>query len=482
MSFYDQRNQKVFYAYESALGTPVNGAGAFTQLPVTFPWYGHIDVIPNSVDLVPPRLVQEKRYGIGSGKHPSHIFSTAYEAATITLETDAIFMPLFASAVGACVTTHTPSRAEVATITCVADVADSLDGTYFIIHSIDASANDIAYCVWIDVDDSGTADPTPTGCTSKEVTTIATNDDASTVAAAVEAVVETLDISSSAAAAVITATGDNDGAVVDVRDGAAATGFTFATTTQGCSTHTITEANTYVMKTFTLHVEWDNGSEDIAYDCFGCTVNSVTLTINPDTKIVKCTYEILTPYYVVGTISTNPPPKTPKESFVYGNLTEAASNYVLQLGTADRTPVAIENLELAINNNVQLKYDVGSKYAKHAYSTKREVTLNITGFAQTKELWDAWKDTWDNANEYYTNEGAKLNTVINLTRTATYDTFIIKISNWVIDEHSMAITNIDEGIKGIEVKLSDAIPDSNGRIISSFVIVNQISERMMHNA
>lgn len=67
---------------------------------------------------------------------------------------------------------------EVTTITPVADVSDSLDGTTFILQDEDGS---VAF--WIDVDDSGTTIPAEASAADRavEITTIVTNDTASTV-------------------------------------------------------------------------------------------------------------------------------------------------------------------------------------------------------------------------------------------------------------------------------------------------------------
>lgn len=70
-------------------------------------------------------------------------------------------------------------------VTCVADVADSLDGTYFVLHD---SVGTVAF--WIDTDNSGTPEPNH-GCDrSVEITTIVTDDSLSTVRTKVKAFIE----------------------------------------------------------------------------------------------------------------------------------------------------------------------------------------------------------------------------------------------------------------------------------------------------
>jgi len=95
---------------------------------------------------------------------------------------------------------------ETETITCVADTAGSLDGTYFILHDEDGS---VAF--WIDVDDSGTAQPTLTVDRYVEITGIATGDSATAVATAVASAIDgDSKFSASAASNVVTVTHGDD--------------------------------------------------------------------------------------------------------------------------------------------------------------------------------------------------------------------------------------------------------------------------------
>ncbi len=70
-------------------------------------------------------------------------------------------------------------------VVCIADVADSLDGKYFILYD---TAGSVAF--WIDTDNSGTTEPNHGATRSVEVTTIVTDDTAATVMSKVKAVVE----------------------------------------------------------------------------------------------------------------------------------------------------------------------------------------------------------------------------------------------------------------------------------------------------
>lgn len=116
---------------------------------------------------------------------------------------------------------------EVTSIECVADVAGSLNDTYFLINT--PSVN---YYVWIDVDDGGT-DPEVANRTGVEVD-IAEDDTADDVATAVAAALDALSTMAAIAATdTVTVTNAADGAVTDAADGAVPTGFTIGVTTAG---------------------------------------------------------------------------------------------------------------------------------------------------------------------------------------------------------------------------------------------------------
>jgi hypothetical protein len=122
--------------------------------------------------------------------------------------------------------------AQVTTITCVADVADSLDGLYFLL-----STPTVDYYVWIDVDDDGTSDPALEGKTGIEVVGIVTGDTATAVAAAITTVIDAVTgLTATSVLGVITVTNDAVGSVAAARDPnivGKATGFTFEVTTSG---------------------------------------------------------------------------------------------------------------------------------------------------------------------------------------------------------------------------------------------------------
>ena len=119
------------------------------------------------------------------------------------------------------------------TITCVADVGDSLDGTYFILY--DQAGN--SYGFWFDVDDSGTTIPAGAAAATYnvEITAIATSDSASTVATKVTAAIDG-DATAGAAFEAVASTNDvlvyniQVGSMTDTTEDAGDSGFTIAVT------------------------------------------------------------------------------------------------------------------------------------------------------------------------------------------------------------------------------------------------------------
>lgn len=120
--------------------------------------------------------------------------------------------------------------AQVATIACAADVADSLDGTYFFIYT---ALNATKYHVWFNTSGGSATDPNPGGSTAVEVA-LTTGATASAVATAVAAALDALaGFSASASSSTVTVTNAASGYSTAPHDGGDATSFTFAVTTEG---------------------------------------------------------------------------------------------------------------------------------------------------------------------------------------------------------------------------------------------------------
>ena len=121
-------------------------------------------------------------------------------------------------------------RFEKITVVCVADSSDSLDGKYFDIYGADNHKTQ----VWIDVDNSGTSQPTGSGSYihNIEVTGIATNDSANTVATQVAGAINAnSEFSASADTNTVTITLIDSGEKTDAHAGNS--GFTVSVVTTG---------------------------------------------------------------------------------------------------------------------------------------------------------------------------------------------------------------------------------------------------------
>lgn len=116
---------------------------------------------------------------------------------------------------------------QVSQIDTIADVSGSLDGKYFILYDQNGS---VAF--WYDVGDSGTLEPSHGADRSVEITTVAANDDADTVASKTQAVIDAdSEFSATVSSNEITVTDDKTGIREDVDDGTS--GFTVVTVTPG---------------------------------------------------------------------------------------------------------------------------------------------------------------------------------------------------------------------------------------------------------
>jgi len=119
--------------------------------------------------------------------------------------------------------------AEITDVTAIADASGSLDGTYFVLQD---TAGSVAF--WIDVDDSGTTIPGGAAGETRavEITTIATDDTAETIAGLLETAIHAdAKFTASSATTICTVTNVDVEALTDAADGDS--GFGFSTTTQG---------------------------------------------------------------------------------------------------------------------------------------------------------------------------------------------------------------------------------------------------------
>ena len=165
----------------------------------------------------------------------------------------------------------TTGAAEVTSIVCVADVAGSLGGKYFLIDGIDATGRVKKFYVWIDVD-NGSSDPNVSGRTAIEVD-ITAGATAAQVATAVQTAINAVDeFGASVVTDTVTVTNANKGDVSNAVD--VDTGFTISTTTGGAD-------NDYALINANQHVfNFDFEFHSIQVIAETNTLASILLSIN----------------------------------------------------------------------------------------------------------------------------------------------------------------------------------------------------------
>lgn len=497
--FYQELDQRLFIVDEGSYGyayDPESTSAVWTALVASFPHVIPINIVTDSFDYDLPKRLKEKIYAIGGGRHPSMIVDTIQDPIDVSFDTK-MQHPVFMSYAIGTETSVAGAVAEIATVTPV-QKSDCVQDSYFLLNDLVSGSGEKHYAIWIDVSGAGSK-PTIAGIHANNVLQVDLNLDASDqdvsdrMVIAINTTTSITADNSAGTVVPITCTNDAAGAVRDVRDsGVTPTLFTFAVATQGTTTHSVAENITHTLPSFTFHVEQYNrnvAAESIYLDLFGCVVTDNEISIDFDEKIIKESVTFRSPHYSVGVLLTNPPRFIENiEPFIWGAFTEAASNYLLMEGTTDKTPDIVSKTSLKVTNDITFLPGIGINYASTVINKKREVSLNIVGFTQNRDTYDYWKDTWDNVNEYYDTASGKLNTVFKVVRTATNDQFEIHVYNWLIEEHNHNVFNIDEGIKGLDITLTEATPYSDTRILVKangtvgFVITDYLSDTCYQNS
>jgi hypothetical protein len=465
MVFYDQKDQTVSMLNESAFRTTPQGKDtAIANSTTTYA----LPITISSADIPIPIRVREEIYGIGSGKYPSKIINKTNEPIDVTLEGPLLLGTFLSYAVGQSYTS-TGAQKETTYVDCVADVADSLDETYFIIYD---GISD--YHVWMDAaeDNTWTADPGGQGGGTIEVD-FATNATATTVATAVAAAVNgDAKFSATSSGARVTILSNDTEKHTDAVD--VDTNFRIFVQEQGVSAselaHRFTENNDYQMDSFTLHIEQRLTSENILYDLVGCVVDTIELSMSKDGGFINCNVGIKAAGYVAGIAQTSPPAELAIEPFVWGNLdnaTTTSSYRFIDEANTERAPTAIESIKLKISNNIEFVPGIGDPIGAYAKSGKREIELNVIGFIENLDLWNYWRGTFDNTNERMNSASTKTSALLRLIRTAGTDLIVIYLHNLYMAEHDAHVMDIDETIKAVDMTLRAAQPDVDKRQIYS---------------
>ena len=103
-------------------------------------------LVTDEFPVIKPKRKDEEAHGVGGGRNPNAILEYQYEIGAGTIPNKTIFGLMIPKIGGDVSVTH--MAAEVTTITCVADVAGSLDNTYFEFDVMLAAGTIKKYFVW----------------------------------------------------------------------------------------------------------------------------------------------------------------------------------------------------------------------------------------------------------------------------------------------------------------------------------------------
>ena len=128
--------------------------------------------------------------------------------------------------------------------------------------------------------------------------------------------------------------------------------------------------------------------------------------------------------------------------------------------------------------------DIASRYMVKEVATKRDITLNIVGATQEKELFTYWQGAYVLDGDGYwrptaSAEDGKLNSKFKLQRDATYDYINISFYNWLLKEHNFVFVDVDAAVKSVDMTFEDGSSDTNGRIIDSATFVSYIDRTIL---
>jgi len=247
-------------------------------------------LVADEFPVIKPKRQDEEAHGVGGGRNPTAILEKQYEIGAGTIPNKTIFGLMIPKIGGDVTVTHVAAAAEVTTITAIADDTDDLDLKYFefdVMVGAGAVKTITKYFVWIDIDDDGAA-PTPApvcyGAARTAIKTVGLATDATATQVATAIVTAINNVAGEMVAAEttypeFTITNSQVGAVDDTHDGAAPTGFTFVTSTNGrTKVEIVFHENTIEGQNFGLHVQRMLTGQDRIMDIFGITIGVYEMT------------------------------------------------------------------------------------------------------------------------------------------------------------------------------------------------------------
>jgi len=508
MSVYEKAGQKIYFQREVTYGSiydPDSEIDEWTIVDTDYPHWRRLDIIEDTFDIGIPNIEKLKKFDLDAAKHPSDIMDGNYEPVEITFDMTARGLEFLPFAVGAA-TVASSGQAMVQNLKCGSKTNGEITHeSSFIIDVMLTGGTIEHYCFYYDVD-GGVVAPSITGITDYTVLTVSGATTPASVATIVAAAIDLkTDVSAAvhtSLAGVVVVTADIAGAVNQAHELAneGDTGMIFGIATYGSTNYTITETVTTTLQSFTIHIEQKNNesTEDLVYDLFGCVVNSISINVAYGDQVATYSVTFKCPYGLPTTRALNPPPRKYIPGFPsMSSMQEAMNEYLIQedgwettagntslyqVKTSwDRTPRQVDSVVLNITNNVEFKGDLSKRYKNLAVAGKREITLQIIGNTDEKELFQYFLEAFTNdGTDYYpSNASGRLNSVWKIQRDATYDYIKITFYNWILQEHNFSFVSVDDAIKAVDITLSDSTGDSNGRAITGFTFVSRVDRNVM---
>lgn len=400
MTKYERQDADVFLCPSNPQETFNNDTGGVIQA-LTAAQVLPYSLVTGEFPVIKPQRQDEEFYGIGGGRNPNAILETQFSVGKGVIPNKTIFGLMIPKIGGDVEVTHT--AAEVTTITAVADVAGSLDNTYFEFDVLLDDGTIKKYFCWFDVDAAGGA-PTPapvcygTARTAVEVD-ISSDDSAITVATAIVAKIDALDDIAAAETTYpeFTITNDNNGAVDDTHDGAGATGFTFVTSTNGRTKVVIDfDEDTIEGQNFGLHVQRILTGQDRIMDLFGITIGTYEMRCeeggvaeeNIDFRVASFKAgttdipKMRGPDGVLWTKKNSPFPGA-KKNYGWHSFNE---NFTFTLGGA--LTCTKRAFSVRIENDLHHNYGIGGEFAGSVDFGTRAVEIGIDAKVEDKTIFE----------------------------------------------------------------------------------------------
>lgn len=427
----------------------------------TFP----LNPIPGAFDIPEPMRRKEKFYGIGSGHNPSKIINKMAEPTNYTVNAELVNPVFLAYALGKLVTSA-GDVAEISTITCVANVASSLNDKYFFFDVIEDSDTGTVkkYYIWFDANSAGSDPALGAPFTACECD-LTTDDTAAEVATALAAAINakanlTDDTTAAAVTTVVTCTNAWKGAVDNLHDSATATatGFAFAVSTEGLSIYTFGQPTNHQIQTFTLHCEQRNAvsGDNYVWDMLGSFISEYEIAMAYADNTIKEVANITTAKSVAGNAATYPPAEFSQDIMDWAHMDESTTE--VAYNSANILPMAsdvgeTDKISFKIINKILNLPTIGDANVNMAVLGVQEFEITFHAWIMNDDLYNLWKELYSNATNGFAN--GQITFTLKIMRSAT-DYVTLTLTGLFVEDFTCHYQSIEEVIKGVDIVLKDA--------------------------